>query len=207
MLDADRAAVHAQLSERAVMLRHLELKLYSAGLKAVSLQAAMLAGFTLLAFFFMSFIRASTVNEDRWFVLHISLISTFGLALLALLISTFSLLHGPGLALRGNVAASGRAVHMMRRARRTALLLMLAALAGLVVVLVALAWLSLVILWQKVMIVATLLSASLWTMSTLRTTFQVFRVTSQQVKETNAATTSLLQGATPGRAAAVTRRG
>ena len=108
MLGADRAAVHAQLGERAVMLRHLELKLYSAGLKAVSLQAAMLAGFTLLAFLFMTFIRASTVNEDRWFVLQISLISTFGLALLAVLISTFSLLHGPGLALRGNVAGSTR---------------------------------------------------------------------------------------------------
>ena len=201
MLDADRDAVHAQLGERAVMLRHLELKLYSAGLKAISLQAAMLAGVTLLAFLFMAFIRASTANEDRWFVLHVCVLCTFGLALLALLIATFSLLHGPGLALRGNVTASGRAVRMMRRARHSALQLLLAALAGLVAAIVALAWLSLVILWQKVLVVATLACASLSTVSTLRATFRAFGVTTKQFSEANAATSSLLDGAAPGRSA------
>jgi len=198
MLQADRDAVHAQLGERAVMLRHQELRLYANGLKAVAMQAALVSGFTLLGFFFMSFIRKTTAQNDDFFVLYVAMLGTFGLGVLAQLVATLATIYGPGLALQGNGAAAERAVRLMRRALYTSLAFLLWALLGLFVVLASLSWLSLIVVWQRVLVVGTLVVSAALTGSALRTILRDFRATGAEFAAASAKTNDLTQAGAGG---------
>ena len=89
-------------------------------------------------------------------------------------------------------------MRLMRRALYTSLAFLLWALLGLFVVLASLSWLSLIVVWQRVLVVGTLVVSAALTGSALRTILRDFRATGAEFAAASAKTNDLTQAGAGG---------